>query len=101
MAPSTRAFDIVNLRRPIMLWHWTAGANTLEVSPPTRQVTLSSPRAGSAGARAESRACGAGAVYGASKGSSESVGGGSDGVLVAAAPLCARSRAFVLYRAKR
>jgi len=60
-----------------------------------------SPITGSAGARAKSRACGAGAVYGASEGSSESVVGGSDGALVAAAPLCARSRAFVLYRAKR
>ena len=40
-------------------------------------------------------------IYGASKGSCESVAGGSDGALVAAAPLCARSRAFVLYRAKR
>jgi len=59
------------------------------------------PRAGSAGARAGKRACGAGVVYGACKGSCESVAGGSDGALVAAAPLCARSRAFVLYRAKR
>ena len=58
------------------------------------------PRAGSAGA-CESRACGAGGVYGTSKGSCESVAGGSDGALVAAAPLCARSRAFVLYQAKR
>ena len=59
------------------------------------------PRAGSAGARAESRARGTGAVYVASTTPHESVAGGSDGAVVAAAPLCARSRAFVLYRAKR
>jgi len=59
------------------------------------------PRCGSAGARSESRARGTGAVYGASKAPCESVIGGGDGTLVAAAPLCARSRAFVLYRARR
>jgi len=59
------------------------------------------PRAGSAGARSEGRARGAGAVYVASNALFESVIGGGDGALVAAAPLCARSRAFVLYRAKR
>jgi len=59
------------------------------------------PRAASAGARSESRARGAGAVYVASNAPFEYVIGGGDGALVAAAPLCAISRAFVLYRAKR
>jgi hypothetical protein len=53
------------------------------------------PRGGSAGARSESCARGTGAVYGVSKGSCESVASGSDGAFVAAAPLCARSRASV------
>jgi hypothetical protein len=59
------------------------------------------PRGGSAGARSLSRARGAGAVYVASNAPYESVIGGGDGAFVAAAPLFARSRAFVLYRAKR
>ena len=58
------------------------------------------PRRGSA-ARSESPARGTGAVCGASKGSRESVAGAGGGALVAAAPLCASSRAFVLYRAMR
>jgi hypothetical protein len=53
------------------------------------------------GARSEGPARGAGAVYGASKGSYESVAGGGDGALVAAAALCASSRAFMLYRTMR
>ena len=59
------------------------------------------PRGGSAGGRSESRARGTGAIYSVSNAPCESVAGGGDGAFVAAAPLCARSRAFVLYRAKR
>ena len=44
---------------------------------------------------------GAGAVYGAYQRPYESVAGGGDGAFVAAGPLCANSRAFVLYRAMR
>jgi hypothetical protein len=53
------------------------------------------------GARSERPARGTDAVYGVSKESCESVAGGSDGAVVAAAPLCANSHAFVLYRAMR
>ena len=59
------------------------------------------PKRGSAAARSESPARGAGTVCGAFKGSCESVAGSGGGAFVAAAPLCARSRAFVLYRALR
>jgi len=56
----------------------------------------------STGARSESCPRGTGgAVYGVCKGSCESVAGGGDGAFVAPAPLCANSRAFVLYRAMR
>jgi len=59
------------------------------------------PRRGSAAARSERPARGTGAVCGASQGSCESAAGAGGGAFVAAAPLCASSRAFVLYRAMR
>jgi len=59
------------------------------------------PRRGSAAARSESPAWGAGAVYGAYTRSYEGVAGGGDGAFVAAAPRSANSRTFVLYRALR
>ena len=59
------------------------------------------PRRGSAAARSESPARGTGTVCGVSTGSCESVGGAGCGAFVAAAPLCANSREFVLYRALR
>jgi len=52
-------------------------------------------------ARSESPARGSGAVYSTSQGSCETVAGGGDGALVAAAPRCASFRAFVLCRAMR
>ena len=54
------------------------------------------PRGGSAGARAESRARGTGAVYGASKGACERVADGGDGAFVSPPPLCAHPRTSML-----
>ena len=51
--------------------------------------------------RSDSPAWETGTVHGASKGSYEIVTGDGDGAFVAAVPLCANSRAFVLYRAMR
>jgi len=84
----------------IFFTHLNTGMNTAIAE--SRGSAKNRPRArgGAAGARSESCSRGTGAVYDAFKGSCQSVAGGG-GAFVAPAPLCAISRAFVLYRAMR